>query len=100
MNKGKYVCAREDTPHQKSLAPAIVFLDNGKSTCYGSITSLTKSIMSVALQTEERMPIMRLWLANFLKTCHYALKALSKIRIGKKMASIPVGLALLMSSID
>lgn len=64
------------------------------------MTNFKKSIIRVALQTEERMPIIKLWLASFLNTCHSALKALSKIRIGRKIARIPEGFALLINSID
>jgi len=77
-----------------------VLLNEDIITLYGSITTFKKSIIRVALQTDERIPMIKLWLANFLKTCHSALKALSKIRIGKKIARMPEGLALLISSID
>ena len=56
--------------------------------------------MRAALTKVERTPNIKVCPASFLKICHYVLNELSKIKMGKKMANIPEGLALLMSSIE
>lgn len=57
-------------------------------------------MMKVALTKLERMPKMRLWPASFLKMCHSVRNELSKIRTGRKIARIPVGLAELINFMD
>jgi hypothetical protein len=57
-------------------------------------------MMIVALAILDNIPMIRLWGASFLKICHSVLKALSKMRTGRKIARMPVGLAELISSAD
>ena len=40
---------------------------------------------------EDKTPSIKLCPASFLKVCHSVLKALSKIRHGKKIARMPLG---------
>lgn len=48
----------------------------------------------------ERIPMIKLWAANFLKMCHSVLKAVSKSKTGRKIARIPEGFAVLIKRID
>lgn len=57
-------------------------------------------MMRKALTKVDRIPRIKLCPASFLKICHSVLKTLSKIRTGRKIAKIPLGLAVLMRSTD
>lgn len=55
------------------------------------MNSLRIIIITDAPNNDESTPIIKLCPAIFLNVCHYVLKALSKIRHGKKIARIPFG---------
>lgn len=54
------------------------------------------SMINEAQTNEERIPIIKLCPASFLKICHSVLNALSKIRQGRKIERMAFGSTLLI----
>ena len=56
-----------------------------------SMNTLRMIMMREAQTKEDKTPSIKLCPASFLNVCHSVLKALSKIRHGKKIARMPLG---------